>query len=132
MLAPSLEVCIAQHITSDGSAIIPPRVARWLEKQANMTADRRIRLRDTDPEAYIVLAALHLAALSSDCGTNHTAAQRVSADSNMWMSTSEAAAALGVTDRCVRKRCKTGQLEAVQSGSRWLINPATLVLQDIA
>lgn len=126
-----LEVRIAQRITSDGSVIIPPRMARWLEKQAGITADRRIRLRDNDPEAYVVLAALHLAALSSGNGTNHAAAQGVSASSNVWMSTGEAATALGVTDRCVRKRCKAGQLPAVRSGSRWLINRATLAL-DIA
>jgi len=131
MLAPTLEMRIAQRITSDGSVIVSPRIARWLEQQADMTADRRIRLRDTDPEAYVVLAALHLAACRSDCGTNHAAAQGVSADSNMWVSTSEAAEALGVTDRCVRKRCKTGQLPAVRTGGRWLINRTTLAL-DLA
>ena len=59
---PSLEVRIAQHITADGSAIIPPRIARWLEQNSGITADRRIRLRDNDPDAYVALAALHLSA----------------------------------------------------------------------
>jgi excisionase family DNA binding protein len=129
---PSLEARITARITSDGSAIISPRMARWLEQQADMTADRRIRLRDNDPDAYVVLAALHLAALRSDCGTNHAEAQSISAELNTWMSTSEAAEALGVTDRCVRKWCRTGRLHAVLSGSRWLINRKTLALKDNA
>ena len=126
---PSLEVRIAQRITSDGSAIIPPRVAHWLEQNSGITADRRIRLRDTDPDAYVALAALHLAALRSDNGTNDAAAQRISADSNMWMSTSEAAEALNVTDRCVRKWCTTGRLGAEMSGGRWLIDRNTLAVK---
>lgn len=129
---PPLEVRITQCITNDGSAIVSPRMARWLEKQAGMTADRRIRLRDTDPEAYITLAALHLAACCSENGTESVAGQCDSSKSNMWMSTREAANALNVTDRCVRKWCKTGRLRAVLSGSRWLIDPNTLALRNIA
>lgn len=129
---PSLEARIAQRITSDGSVIIPPRIARWLEQNSGMTADRRIRLRATDPDAYVALAALHLAALRSDCGTNDGEAQHVSAELNMWMSTSEAAHALNVTDRCIRKWCRAGRLHAVLSGSRWLIDRNALALKDIA
>lgn len=119
---PSLEVRIAQQRTSDGSAIIAPRIAHWLEKQCRITPDRRINLRTTDPDAYVVLTALHLAALCSDSGTNHAAVQPNQRESNVWMSTSEAAKALGVTDRCVRKWCLSGRLDATMSGSRWLIN----------
>lgn len=129
---PSLEVRIAQRITSDGSVIIPPRIAHWLEENCSMTADRRIRLRDTDPDAYVVFAALHLAALRSDSGTNDAAPQPVTADLNTWMSTSEAANALDVTDRCVRNWCRTGRLRAVLSGSRWLIDRNTLALRQTA
>jgi excisionase family DNA binding protein len=128
----TLDARIRQRITSDGSVVIPPRIARWLDKQSGMTADRRILLRDTDPDAYVVLAALHIVALRSDIGTNDEEAQHVSADLNMWMTTGEAAKALHVTDRCIRKWCKTGRLHAVLSGSRWLINRNTLNLRDIA
>ena len=48
----------------------------------------------------------------------------------MWLSTNEAAKVLDVTDRCVRKWCKTGQLDAVLSGSRWLVNPNSVALQN--
>lgn len=128
----SLEVRIAQRVTTNGSAVIPPRIARWLEQECNLTAGRRYRLRSTDVEAYEVLSALHLAALCSDIGTNHAEAQQHRQELGMWLSTSEAAKALNVTDRCVRNWCKTGRLHAVQPGSRWLINRNTLNLLDIA
>lgn len=128
----SLEARIAQRITADGSAVICPRMARWLEKQAGITADRRIRLRDTDPDAYVALTALHLAALRSDSGTESAAGQQNTEQSAIWMSTREAAEALNVTDRCVRNWCKSGRLRAVLAGSRWLIDRNTLFLKDIA
>lgn len=129
---PSMEWRIAQHITSDGAVIIPPRIAHWLDKQSGMTADRRINLRRSDPEAYIALAALHLAAERSESGTELTAEQDKTQQSDTWMSTSEAAKALGVTDRCVRKRCATGQLDAVMSGGRWLVNRHTAFMKNTA
>jgi excisionase family DNA binding protein len=129
---PSLEARIAQRITSDGSVVVPPRMARWLEKQSGMTADRRIRLRDNDPDAYVVLAALHLAALRSDIGTNDDELQQVRGQLDIWMSSKEAAKALNVTDRCIRNWCRTGRLRGVMSGSRWLVDPNTLNLKNIA
>lgn len=129
---PPLEVRIAQRTTHDGSAIIPPRIARWLEHTCKLTADSRIRLRDTDPEAYVALTALHLAALRSETGTNTPAPQGISAHSNMWMSTSEAAETLGVTDRCIRKWCANGRLHATRAGGRWLIHRNALATTDIA
>lgn len=128
---PSFESRIKSRLTADGSVIVSPRVARWLERQAGITADRRIRLRDTDPEAYIALTALHLAALCSDSGTNHAVRQHHGSDLEMWMSTSQAAKALNVTDRCIRKRCDSGRLDAVRSGSRWFIHRKTIALQGI-
>lgn len=129
---PSLEARIAQRMTRDHSAIVPPRIAHWLERNSGMTADRRMRLRDTDPDAYVALAALHLSALHSDCGTEQVAAQQNTAESAMWLSTKQAAQALNVTDRCVRKWCTTGRLHAELVGARWLINPNSIALQKIA
>ncbi|MGJ6124913.1 helix-turn-helix domain-containing protein [Mycolicibacterium sp. Y3] len=126
--ARSLESRITQRITPDGSAIISPRIARWLEQRAGMTEDRRIRLRDTDPEAYVAFAALHLAACHSDCGTNQVAGQQNAAESEMWLSTRQAAKALHVTDRCVRNWCKTGRLHAQFVGARWLVNRNSIAL----
>ncbi|WP_457125778.1 helix-turn-helix domain-containing protein [Mycobacteroides abscessus] len=96
-----------------------------------MTADRRIRLRDSDPEAYVALAALHLSALRrSDCGTESVAGLHNTTSLGIWISTTEAAQALHVTDRCIRKWCTTGRLHAVRAGNRWLVNTNSVALHN--
>lgn len=122
----SLESRIASRLTGDGSVIISARMAQWLEREVRMTADRRIRLRNNDPEAYENLVALHIAALGSGSGTNDAASLRISADSKMWMSTGQAAQALGVTDRCIRNWCRSGRLIARHIGRSWLVNPNSI------
>ena len=114
---------IGRHLTEDGSIIVPPRIAYWLEKQARVTSDRRIRLRDTDPLAYEVLAALHTAALQhgSGIGTKRVAGPMSSAESHVGLTTAEAATEMGVTDRAIRKQIATGRLPARRHGGRWLI-----------
>lgn len=126
--APSLEVRISQRLTAEGSVIIPPRIARWLEHNAGMTAERRFRLRANDPEAYVALAALHLSALVSESGTKSAVPQPHQAQSVHWVSTRQAADTLHVTDRCIRNWCTTGRLHAQQIGSRWLIDPTSIAL----
>lgn len=97
-----------------------------------MTADRRANLRQTDPEAYEVLTALHLAALGADCGTKPVAAQPTAPQLEMWMSTREAAQRHGVGERCIRKWARTGRISAVMTGNRWLINRNTTPPKDTA
>ncbi|MGB3772868.1 MAG: helix-turn-helix domain-containing protein [Rhodococcus sp. (in: high G+C Gram-positive bacteria)] len=130
MSVASLEAQIAQCLTSDGSVIVPPRIARWLDSQSGMTADRRIRLRTTDREAYVVLTALYLAAIGSANGTKDAASQRYRQGYNQWVSTKEAAAMLNVTDRCIRKWCATGRIRAEQIGARWLVDPNSIDIAD--
>ncbi|MEZ0382167.1 helix-turn-helix domain-containing protein [Mycobacterium sp. pW045] len=115
---------IASHIGPDGAVMVPPRIAHWLETQAGLTADRRINLRAADPAAYEVLAALHLSALShrSGSGTKPAAAQPKPQESNPWMTTTQAAEQLGVTDRAIRKWCRNGRIPAKRHGCRWLIH----------
>ncbi|GFG71843.1 helix-turn-helix domain-containing protein [Mycolicibacter senuensis] len=114
---------IARRVGPDGSVSVPPRIAHWLESQAGLTADRRINLRTTDPVAYEILAALHLAALQhrSGIGTKIAAAQDDSQESELW-TTSQAAAQLSVTDRCIRKWIANGRVPATRHGGRWLIH----------
>ena len=125
MTPESRESRISTHVTANGSVIVPPRIARWLETKAKVTADWRDRLRDTDLEAHEVMVALHWAALRhsrSGIGTKPIVGQRQRASSEVWLSTSEVARELKVTDRCVRKWIGTGRLPATMSGCRWLIN----------
>jgi excisionase family DNA binding protein len=126
---------IERRITEDGSAIVPPRIAAWLERRAGVTADLRIRLRGVDREAYAALAALHLSAMydsSSDCGTKVGAAQETTAQSETWLTTSEAAQQADVTDRCVRKWIAEGRLPATRRGGRWLIHRKALHAKKFA
>ena len=127
----SLEDRIGRHLTEHFSVIVPPRVARWLEKQAGITDELRGRVRRSNPEAYVVLAALHISA-RSDSGTNDAGAQQDSASLAAWMSTSEAAKALGVTDRCIRKWCHNGTIQATLAGGRWLVHRKAVAMKDAA
>lgn len=115
----------SRYITPNGWAIIPPQIAHYLEKRAGVTADTRARLRDTNWDAYQVLTSLHVVALRyarSDIGPKQAVRHGNQEQSHVWMSTVEAAAALGVTDRCIRKWIKAKRLPATMPGARWLIN----------
>jgi excisionase family DNA binding protein len=121
---------IARRLTDDGSVIVPPRIAAWLEDKASVTSERRIMLRDVDPTAYEVLAALRLAALAhrSGNGTKIAAPQPDQPQSESWLTTSQAAQTAGVTDRCIRKWIAQHRLPATRHGERWLIRPDHLHL----
>lgn len=116
---------IARHVQADGSVTVPPRIAHWLESKAGLTPERRMNLRTTDPEAYEVLTALRLASLQhrSGTGTESAAAQPNPQESNRWITSTQAAQQLGVTDRAVRKWCRNGRIPATRCGNRWLIQP---------
>ena len=133
MTPESRESRISTHVTANGSVIVPPRIARWLETKAKVTADWRDRLRDTDLEAHEVMVALHWAALRhrSGIGTKPVVGQSGIAESNLWLSTAEAAREMRVSDRCIRKWCSTGRLRATMSGARWLINRNDLRVHDL-
>lgn len=119
---------IGRHMTAEGSVVVPARIAAWLEQRAGLTTDSRIRVRDTDPAAYEVLMALHVAALDhrSETGTNLAPAQPVRPESEKWFTTTEAASLVGVTDRAIRNWCASGRLPATRRGGRWLINAANV------
>ncbi len=116
---------VSKYVTATGWAIVPPRIAHWLEAKAKVTADLRGRLRDTDWDAHQVLTALHVVALRyarSDIGTKPPVGHSCRAESEVWVSTSEAAAELNVTDRCIRNWIYAKRLPATKPGGRWLIN----------
>jgi excisionase family DNA binding protein len=121
---------IGRHITADGSVIVPPRIADWIEGQIGLVSERRTALAGTDPLAYTVLSALRIVALPhrSGNGTKLAGGQPTSEDSEQWLTTSEAAAQMGVTDRAVRKWIAQDRLPAKRYGGRWM--KATLLLCD--
>lgn len=115
---------IGQHLTPEGAVSVPPRIAAWLVAKAGVTGDKRILLRGTDPEAYEVLAALHIAALHhrSVVGTESGIDKRNSRDLATWLTTGDAAHQLRVTDRAIRKWIAAKRLPATKVGGRWLLN----------
>jgi excisionase family DNA binding protein len=125
---------IGRHVTAEGSVVVPPRIAHWLEQKAGVTDDRRIAIRATDPLAYEVLAALHLAALHhrSGIGTKDAVAPQKPPQLELWLTTSEAATEMGVTDRAIRKWIATDRLPARRHGGRWLIKRNDIHIQALA
>jgi excisionase family DNA binding protein len=115
---------ISRHLSPGGDAVVPPRIAAWLEEKAGVSSDRRILLRETDPEAYSVLAALHIAALvhRSAIGMESPIRQISSGELATWLTTGDVSNRLGVTDRAIRKRIASGRLPATKFGGRWLLN----------
>lgn len=48
--------------------------------------------------------------------------QQTPQESNTWITTTQAAQQLGVTDRAIRKWCRNGRIPATRCGNRWLIH----------
>lgn len=125
-----LAAMIERHVLPDGSVLVPHRAARWLERKAGVTQERRLMLRETDPELYAVLGALHLSAVSggevhfarSVNGTNVVEPQLMTQESDSWLTTSQAAEIAGCTDRAIRKWIAAKRLPARRHGGRWLID----------
>lgn len=104
--------------------IVPARVAAWIAARTALRG-ARISARGDDPEVYAVLAALHRAALTwrtSATGSPTPPAPEVTAPSQ-WMSTTQAAHRLGVTDRAIRLAITQHRLPAENVDGRWRITP---------
>ena len=129
---------IGRRITPSGAVVVPPRIAHWLEQKAGVTADRRIALRGTDAEAYEVLAALRLAALSHDSARADIGPKGVAGQASpqeleeQWITTLDAAQELGIDARTIRKWIATGRLQARRHGGRWLIRRNDLQIHKFA
>lgn len=108
--------------------VIPARVCAWLERHARLN-EVRIRERGADPEVDAVLVAVRLAALTwrtTATGTPVAAKPEAPADLNQWMSTGQAAARLGITDRAVRLAIQEQRLHATNVAGRWRITKEDL------
>lgn len=127
---------IASHVNAhDGSVIVPQRVAKWLHEWAPVPYDRRLLLRERDPELYAVINALRISALSdpeswsaaSDLGSKMakpTAPQQESESG--WLTTRRASEIAGVTDRAIRDWIANKRLPARRHGHTWRIHRTDL------
>lgn len=111
-------------IGTDGPAVVlDARACAWLEKYADLTR-LRVSVRGTDPEISAQLEQIRMAAMSwrgSSCGTEGDA-EAEPAPLSEWLTTGQAAKAIGVTSRAIRKAIDEERIPATLAGSRWLIS----------
>lgn len=103
--------------------VVPARVCAWLERNARLN-EVRIENRGADAEVDAVLVALRLAALTwrnTATGSPVAAKPEVTADLNQWLSTTQAADILYITDRAVRLAISEKRLPATQVNGRYRI-----------
>ncbi|PZE93901.1 hypothetical protein DEJ00_01395 [Curtobacterium sp. MCLR17_039] len=99
------------------------RVAAYLLRHAGLDAYRR-QHRGEDPEVDNTLVALTVVALnwrSSATGTREAATPELDHTAD-WMSTRQAADALGLSDRGIRKAIQEHRLHAVRVGRAWRVD----------
>jgi len=112
----------AYVLGADGiAAIVPARVAAWLDSRLNLTQVRG-QVRGRDAEVDAVLVALRLAAMSwraSATGSGEAPTPEVEASS--WVGTRQAADLLGIGDRAIRLAIAEQRLAAHNVGGRWRI-----------
>ena len=107
----------------DAFVIVPARVAAWLARHTDLSTVR-VSARGTDPEVYGVLHDLHAAALTwrSSATGSEQAPEPEATTRSSWLSTTQAAGQLGITDRAVRLAIRQGRLPAEQVDGRWRIS----------
>jgi hypothetical protein len=107
-------------------AIVPARVAAWLDRQVNLTR-LRIEHRGFDPEVDSVLVGLRVAAMAwretvGTRGTDSPCGAEPAAPSLQWMTTTDVAIGVGMTERGVRKAIAAGHLRASRDNRRWMVD----------
>ena len=104
------------------SVEIPGRVAAWLERHATLT---RIRIahRGSDPEVDSVLLGLHRVALLWRDSVNGNTPRKPTEEPPPcpWLTTTQAADQLGITDSRIRQDIRAHRLAAEQVDRRWRI-----------
>lgn len=111
-------------VAADGpEVLVSGRVAAYLLRHAGLDQWRREH-RGEDPEVDNTLVALTVVALKwrgSATGTQQAARPELNPQSE-WLSTSQAATQLGITDAGVRKAIRERRLDANQIGRSYRIN----------
>ena len=116
-----------EHFLHGDQVIIPAEYAYKLNRLVLNTI--RPKVRGADPQLDQVLQALGYAGLrwaESGRGTNVVPQQEPVRPSTQTVSTTAAAAILGITDRAVRKAITEGRLTATAVDGRWRIDRAEL------
>lgn len=103
-------------------AIVPGRVAAWLDHQLHLSQLRsEIRGRDSELDSVLVAVSVAAAAWRVSATGNADAPTEPVGSQSGWLSTTEAAQRLQVTDRAVRAAIAAERLPATRTGDRWWI-----------
>ncbi|MEG8035381.1 helix-turn-helix domain-containing protein [Sphingomonas sp. LR61] len=111
------------HGTDGPVVLISARAAAWLIRYAELERYHEVH-RGEDAEIDQTLIALKVAALSwrnTATGTKSAATPELAAQSE-WLSTKQAADALAMTDRAIRKAIRENRLKATTVGRAYRIN----------
>ena len=111
------------HYRDGPIAILGADAAAWLVSATNVEAVFAARSRDIDravAEQVIALMRVATSATASDIGSTEVEIAPATKD---FLTSSEAAHLIGISDRAVRLACQTGRLPAVRNGRSWLVDP---------
>jgi len=110
------------HGVEGAVAVVPARVAAWLDARLNLSQVRQA-VRGNDPEVDNVLLALRLVAMTWPASAHGSEARKSPeiAPPCAWVGTRHAADRLGITERAVRQAIETQRLPAEQVDGRWRI-----------
>ncbi|WP_030543102.1 helix-turn-helix domain-containing protein [Streptomyces albus] len=103
--------------------LVPARIAAQLDKLLSLRQLRTsVRGQDAELDSVLVALATAAAAWRTSATGSPLAPVPEAAPPCPWLSTTEAAAVLGITDRAVRLACETGRLDAEHVGGRWRVS----------
>ncbi|MET3450101.1 helix-turn-helix domain-containing protein [Curtobacterium sp. 1544] len=111
------------HGTDGPVVLVSARAAAWLIRYAELDSYHQTH-RGEDAEVDQTLIALKVAALSwrnAATGTKSAAKPELTAQLE-WLSTKQAADALAMTDRAIRKAIRENRLQATTVGRAYRIN----------
>ena len=107
--------------------IVPARICAYLNRYAGLEQFRRDNV-GIDPDVDALLIAFRVAELAwrrSVTGTTQAATPELAASSE-WLSTTQAAGQLHMTDRGIRTAIAAGRLQADSVAGRWRISREAL------
>lgn len=101
------------------AVVLSARTAAWLERYADLTS-LRVRVRGTDPAISRELEEIRYAAMSwrSSVSGTEAAVAPEPVTSSGWLTTTQAAGLVGVTDRAIRKAIAEGRLISTEVNGR--------------
>jgi excisionase family DNA binding protein len=100
--------------------VLPGRIAALLDERAGLNRFR-IAVRGSDQQLDAVLLALHVAALGWRTSATGTPDEVRAEPAASWLSTTEAAARVGVTSRAIRRAIAEKRIAATRIGRSWRI-----------